>query len=88
MRAEEVEAWPRRRRYEQALAVLPEDAPDETRRLRLAAPRHASNSATSPASAEINELLKAARVAGDRRRRPCAHGAGRLRAEGRQSHRL
>ncbi len=69
MRAEEVEAWPRaRRRYEQALAVLPEDAPDETRaRLRLArAQARVEQRDLAGVRAEINELLKAARVAGDR----------------------
>ncbi|HEV8208329.1 MAG TPA: adenylate/guanylate cyclase domain-containing protein [Acidimicrobiia bacterium] len=69
MRAEEVEAWPRaQRRYEQALAVLPEDGPVETRaRLRLArAQARVERRDLAGVRAEINELLKAARVAGDR----------------------
>ena len=50
MRAEEVEAWPRaQRRYEQALAVLPEDGPDETRaRLRLARTQAACSARAAP----------------------------------------
>jgi class 3 adenylate cyclase/tetratricopeptide (TPR) repeat protein len=69
MRAEEVEAWPRaQRRYEQALAVLPEDGPDETRaRLRLARTQaRVEQRDLAGVRNEINELLKAARVAGDR----------------------
>ena len=69
MRAEEVEAWPRaQRRYEQALAVLPEDAPDETRaRLRLARTQaRVEQRDLAGVRSEINELLKAARAAGDR----------------------
>ena len=69
MRAEEVEAWPRaQRRYEQALAVLPEDGPDETRaRLRLARTQaRVEQRDLTGVRSEINELLKAARAAGDR----------------------
>ena len=69
MRAEEVEAWPRaQRRYEQAIAVLPEDGQDETRaRLRLArAQARVEQRDLAGVRNEINELLKAARVAGDR----------------------
>jgi class 3 adenylate cyclase/tetratricopeptide (TPR) repeat protein len=69
MRAEEVEAWPRaQRRYEQALAVLPEDGQDETRaRLRLARTQaRVEQRDLAGVRNEINELLKAARVAGDR----------------------
>jgi class 3 adenylate cyclase/tetratricopeptide (TPR) repeat protein len=68
-RAEEVEAWPRvQRRYEQALAVLPEDGSEATRsRLRLArAQARVEQRDLAGVRTEINELLKAARVAGDR----------------------
>jgi class 3 adenylate cyclase/tetratricopeptide (TPR) repeat protein len=68
-RAEQVEAWPRvQRRYEQALAVLPEDADDETRwRLRLArAQARVEQRDLTGARDEICELLEAARATGDR----------------------
>jgi class 3 adenylate cyclase/tetratricopeptide (TPR) repeat protein len=68
-RAEEVESWPRaQRRYEQALAVLPDDAPDETRaRLRLArAQARVERRDLAGARNEITELLNAARASGDR----------------------
>jgi class 3 adenylate cyclase/tetratricopeptide (TPR) repeat protein len=69
LRAEEVEAWPRaQRRYEQALAVLPEDAPDATRsRLRLArAQARVEQRDLAGTRGEITELLNAARAAEDR----------------------
>src|SRR5262249_5912421 len=69
-RAEQGEAWPRaERRYEQALAVLPDDAGDETRwRLRLARVQaRVEQRDLSGARDEICELLDAARGAGDRR---------------------
>jgi len=69
IRAEEVEAWPRaQRRYEQALAVLPDDGADEIRaRLRLArAQARVEQRDLAGARDEINELLNSARVAGDR----------------------
>ncbi len=69
MRAEEVEAWPRaQRRYEQALAVLPDDTSDTTRsRLRLARDQaRVEQRDLAGAREEITELLNAARAAGDR----------------------
>jgi class 3 adenylate cyclase/tetratricopeptide (TPR) repeat protein len=68
-RAEEVEAWPRaQRRYEQALAVLPDDAPERTRsRLRLArAQARVQQRDVAGAREEITELLNAARASEDR----------------------
>ena len=55
------------RRYEQALAVLPEDGSEVTRsRLRLArAQARVEQRDLAGVRAEIDELLKAARVAGD-----------------------
>jgi class 3 adenylate cyclase/tetratricopeptide (TPR) repeat protein len=69
IRAEQVESWPRaQRRYEQALAVLPDDAPDETRaRLRLARARaRVERRDLAGVRNEITELLNGARVSGDR----------------------
>jgi class 3 adenylate cyclase/tetratricopeptide (TPR) repeat protein len=69
-RAEQVEAWPRAQlRYEQALAVLPDDAPDDMRwrmRLALLQARVEQRDLTG-ARDEICDLLHAARGAGDRR---------------------
>jgi class 3 adenylate cyclase/tetratricopeptide (TPR) repeat protein len=68
-RAEQVEAWPRaQRRYEQALAVLPDDTDDETRwRLRLARVQaRVEQRDLAGARDEIRKLLEAARAAGDR----------------------
>ncbi|HMF83580.1 MAG TPA: adenylate/guanylate cyclase domain-containing protein [Acidimicrobiia bacterium] len=67
--AEHVEAWPRaQRRYEQALAVLPDDAPDAIRsRLRLArAQARVEQRDLTGVRQEITELLNAARSGGDR----------------------
>jgi class 3 adenylate cyclase/tetratricopeptide (TPR) repeat protein len=69
VRAELVEAWPRaRRRYDQAIAVLPEDAPHETVwRLRLArAQARVEQRDLAGARDEITELLQSARAAEDR----------------------
>jgi class 3 adenylate cyclase/tetratricopeptide (TPR) repeat protein len=69
VRAEQVESWPRAQlRYEQALAVLPDDAPDETRaRLRLArAQARVEQRDLAGTRNEITELLNTARGAGDR----------------------
>jgi class 3 adenylate cyclase/tetratricopeptide (TPR) repeat protein len=69
-RAEQVEAWPRAQlRYEQALAVLPDDAPDDVQwRLRLArAQARVEQRDLAGARDEICDLLDAARDAGDRR---------------------
>jgi len=69
VQAEEVEAWPRAfRRYEQALAVLPDGAPDGTlSRLRLAkAQARVEQRDLAGVRHEITELLNAARAAGDR----------------------
>ncbi len=69
VRAEQVEAWPRaQRRYEQALAVLADDSPDDTRwRLRLAhAQARVEQRDLDGTRDEIAELLDAARTAEDR----------------------
>jgi tetratricopeptide (TPR) repeat protein len=69
-RAEQVEAWPRaQRRYEQALAVLPDDAGDETHwRLRLArAQARVEQRDLTGTRDEILQLLESARAASDRR---------------------
>jgi class 3 adenylate cyclase/tetratricopeptide (TPR) repeat protein len=69
-RAEQVEAWPRaQRRYEQALAVLPDGTDDETRwRLRLArAQARVEQRDLTGTRDEIAQLLEAAHAAGDRR---------------------
>jgi class 3 adenylate cyclase/tetratricopeptide (TPR) repeat protein len=69
-RAEQVEAWPRaQRRYEQALAVLPDDeSGDTTWRLRLArAQARVEQRDLTGTRDEIAKLLEAARAAGDRR---------------------
>jgi class 3 adenylate cyclase/tetratricopeptide (TPR) repeat protein len=67
--AEEVEAWPRaQRRYEQALAVLPDEGSDEIRaRLRLArAQARVERRDLAGVRDEIDDLLGAARAAGNR----------------------
>ncbi len=68
VRAEQVESWPRAlRRYDQALAVLPDDAPDDTRwRLRLARARaRVEQRDLDGTRGEIAALLDAARGSGD-----------------------
>src|SRR5262249_20249701 len=70
-----VEAWPRaQRRYEQALAVLPDDAPDAIRsRLRLApAQARGEQRDLTRVRQEITELLNAPRSGGDRAAAPPA----------------
>lgn len=67
-RAEQVEAWPRaQRRYDQALAVLPDDASDETRRrLRLVrAQARVEQRDLTGTRDEIVQVLEAARADGD-----------------------